>query len=108
MDMLPKMTDGVQCKVNGLKVLIVEDDLDCAESTAALLRLVGHHVTTAGNGLTAVTAVVTSQFDVVLLDIGLPGMTGCDIAKWLLSRSTINPPYLVAITGWDDEATRRT
>jgi DNA-binding response OmpR family regulator len=107
MYVLPKVSDGDQVEEIGLKVLIVEDDRDCAESTATLLRLAGHHVETASNGLTAVTAVVATQFDVVLLDIGLPGMTGCDIAEWLRSQCPLNPPFLVAVTAWADEQTRR-
>jgi two-component system, OmpR family, response regulator len=98
----------IEChRPNCLNVLVVEDDVDTAESTAELIRLLGHKAQIARNGLSAVTAVVGEQFDLVLLDIGLPGLTGHDIARWVSEKNVKNPPFLVALTGQKGEEARR-
>jgi two-component system CheB/CheR fusion protein len=60
----------------GLRILVVEDHADTAESLALLLRGEGHEVQVAPEGPAAVGAVQIAPPDVVLLDIGLPGMSG--------------------------------
>lgn len=90
--------NGVQ--PSGLNVLILDDDLDCADSTATLLGLFGHNVQIARNGLTAVSAVITDRFDVVLLDIGLPGMNGYDFARWLKSLNLSTRPFVIVVSGY--------
>lgn len=93
-------------KPSGLKVLILDDDVDCAESAAILLRLNGHEATTAHNGLGAVSAVIASSYDVMIVDIGLPGMSGFDFVTWVKGLAKNPPPLLIAVTGYCDEATR--
>src|SRR4051794_36702722 len=66
----------------GLAILIVEDRVDCAESMAMLLRLLGHEAEICRNGASAILAVHRNHFDVILLDIGLPGgPDGWEVAK---------------------------
>ena len=67
--------------MTGLRILIVEDNPDCAESMAMLLRLYGHEVEVARNSSTAWEKAQDHQADVVLLDIRLPGMLVAVIAR---------------------------
>jgi CheY-like chemotaxis protein len=71
------------------------------------LTLFGHAVQTAISGGDAVTALTKQRFDVVLLDISLPGMTGHDLAKWIRNQTHLRRPVLIALTGHGDEATRQ-
>jgi len=91
--------DPAREKASGLNILIVEDDIDYAESTAVLLNMAGHKVEITSTALGAVSAVVANQFDVVLLDLGLPGLSGLDIAKWVQGKESVSPPCLIALTG---------
>ena len=90
-----------------LHVLVVEDDADSAASLAQLLRLNGHEVRVAADGPAALQAAQESAPDVVLLDIGLPGMDGCEVARRLAERPAEKRPLFVAVTGHDGEDERR-
>jgi CheY-like chemotaxis protein len=87
-------------KANGLRILLVEDQPDCANSTTVLLRMWGHEVELAPDGPTALQMALTHQPDVVLLDIGLPGMDGWAVAKRLHDPANGKGPLLVALTGY--------
>lgn len=90
-----------------MRVLVVDDDADFAESLAKLLRYKGHEVHTAGNGLDAVAAFVGEPFDVIFLDVRLPGLTGHDLARWVKDHEGGRSPYLIAVTGAGSDADRR-
>jgi len=81
-----------------LRVLVVEDDPDCAECLALLLRVGGIAVEIAANGLAALASIQASPPDVVLMDIGLPDMNGYQVAR-CLREELAKPPLLVALTG---------
>jgi DNA-binding response OmpR family regulator len=81
-----------------LSILIVEDQPDTAETLAALLSLYGHKVRIAPCAREAYREVINDPPDVALLDIGLPGMDGWDLAAWL--KTVSKPPVLIAITGY--------
>ena len=68
---------------HSLRVLVVEDNVDAADSLSLLLRLYGHEVQVARSGPTALEMASAARPDVVLLDIGLPGMDGYEVAKRL-------------------------
>ncbi len=86
-----------------LRVLLVEDDPDNADSWALLLRLWGHTVQTAQDGLTALQAAQTAPPEVVFLDIGLPRMDGYAVAKQL--RQVLSTkPLLIALSGYCQES----
>jgi CheY-like chemotaxis protein len=94
---LPLHRDGHE----GLRILVVEDCLDSAESLATLLRLYGHRVVIAFNGIAALEAVQKAVHDVVLLDIGLPELNGWEVARRISELSPQGlPPLLVAMTGY--------
>jgi CheY-like chemotaxis protein len=91
----------------GLHVLVVEDDRDSAWSLAVLLRLDGHDVAVSGDGPAALRAARDRSPDVVLLDIGLPGMDGYELARQLAGQPAEKRPLLVAVTGWGAAADRQ-
>jgi PAS domain S-box-containing protein len=90
-----------------LRVLIVDDNIDAAESLALLLDMVGHETRTAPDGPTALGTAFTFLPDVVLLDIGLPGMSGYDVARQLRQAPGLSGVLLVAMTGWGQEDDQR-
>jgi PAS domain S-box-containing protein len=83
-----------------LCVLIVEDNIDAGDSLSVLLRLYGHEVHLARTGPTAVEIAVESQPDVVLLDIGLPGMDGYKVAQLLRAMPELRGTIMCALTGY--------
>ncbi len=82
------------------RVLIVEDNADTAESLAMLLRLDGAEVQIASDGPQALDVVAEYQPTVVLLDIGLPGMDGFELARRLRAHPSTADAFLVALTGY--------
>jgi CheY-like chemotaxis protein len=92
-----------------LLILVVEDNEDGAESTAALLQLHGHRVLVACDGAAAVSLAADAPPDVALLDICLPGLNGWEVARWLREQTagTGRRPLLIAVTGVGSDADRR-
>lgn len=82
-----------------IRVLIVEDDSDIRASLVGILELDGHSVRAAADGLAGLAAMDAERFDVALLDIGLPGMNGYELARQIRARSD-PPPFLIALTGY--------
>jgi CheY-like chemotaxis protein len=82
------------------RVLVVDDNVDHAESMATLLRLEGHEVHTAYDGLKALDAVSAMRPEVVLLDIGMPGLNGYETARRIRARSDAAGIKLIALSGW--------
>jgi two-component system CheB/CheR fusion protein len=90
-----------------LRLLVVEDHVDIAESMAMLLTLNGHQVRVVGDGPAALRAAGDEEPDIVLLDLGLPGMTGYEVAERLIARNPRKRPFLIAMTGFGSEDDRR-
>ena len=88
-----------------LRVLVVDDNIDAADSMAALLEMMGHQARVLYAGDTVGQEVQAWQPDCVLLDIGLPGKDGYQVAREL--RSQGSPIELVALTGWGGQEDRR-
>jgi CheY-like chemotaxis protein/anti-sigma regulatory factor (Ser/Thr protein kinase) len=89
-----------------LRILLVEDSRDNRESVAALLRLKGHHVLVAEDGLRGLAAIKTAQPEIALIDLGLPGLDGLQVARQ--ARGEQGPrPYLIALTGYGSDGDRR-
>ena len=82
------------------KILVVDDQVDAASILARLLRARGHQARYAGDGLAALAAIEADRPDVILLDIGLPGMNGYEIARRIRSEEGANHVLLVALTGY--------
>jgi PAS domain S-box-containing protein len=89
------------------RVLVVDDNTDAADSLSMLLRLLGHEVRVAYDGPTALAAAAGGWPDLVLLDIGMPGMDGYEVARRLRQRTDTADTKIVALTGWGQEEDRR-
>lgn len=93
-------------KARALSVLIVEDDDDTADSLAELLQIFGYQVRVARTGQEALALAATESPDVVFLDLWLPDMDGCEVARLFSSTEHGRPPLLIAVTGDGTEAGR--
>jgi PAS domain S-box-containing protein len=90
-----------------LRILLVEDNPDTAESFALLLRLGGHEVRVASDGLRALDEVEGFSPDVAFLDVGLPGIDGYELAARLRAHRACADATLVALTGYGREEDKR-
>lgn len=91
----------------GLRVLVVDDNRDSAESLARIVAMSGHQVRVAYNGEDALAAAESDPPDLVLLDIGLPGLNGYDVAERIRRDPRLREAKLVAVTGWGQSEDRR-
>jgi CheY-like chemotaxis protein len=90
------------------RVLVVDDNKDAARSLARLLRReYAHEVTVAHDGPGAIAQAEAFKPDVVLLDIGLPGLNGYEVAATLRGRREFAHTLIVALTGWGQEHDRK-
>jgi signal transduction histidine kinase len=92
--------DTVAEQQRGLHILVVDDNVDAADSLSILLEMSGHKVRTAFDGPGALAECRIRQPDVVLLDIGLPGMDGYEVARRLKRIPAMSDSLLIAITGY--------
>ncbi|HET6584651.1 MAG TPA: response regulator [Nannocystaceae bacterium] len=83
-----------------LRILVVEDNDDSRDMLQMLLEGQGHSVDVAGDGLTGLERLLASVHDVALVDVGLPGIDGYDLARRLRERRPGSSPRLVALTGY--------
>ncbi len=105
-----KITPSSRTTKTGLpkrRVLVVDDNVDAALSTTALLKAWGHEVRTAHSGPAALEAARTFLPEFLLLDIGLPGMSGYDVARHLRSLPSLQGLVIAAITGYGQESDRQ-
>jgi signal transduction histidine kinase/integral membrane sensor domain MASE1/AmiR/NasT family two-component response regulator len=89
------------------RVLVVDDNVDAAESLAAVLRLAGQDVRVSHDGAAALDAAGADRPDVVFLDIGMPGMDGYEVARNMRRDPALRDVVLIALTGWGQEEDRR-
>jgi CheY-like chemotaxis protein len=85
---------------------VVDDNRDAADNLALLCRMTGHVVDVAYDGPTALARASTFRPDVLLLDIGLPGRDGYEVAREL-RRSSTYPLHIIAMTGYGRDEDRR-
>ena len=90
-----------------LRVLVVDDNVDTVLSFSMLLEALGHDVRTAHDGLTGVQTAIDYRPDVALLDIGLPGLNGYEVAKRIRQHPVLKHVVLVAVTGYGQDADRQ-
>jgi signal transduction histidine kinase/ActR/RegA family two-component response regulator len=91
----------------GLRILVVDDNVDAADALALLLTRDGHHVAVCYDGPSAARRQLDDPHDVVLLDIGLPGASGHEVARTIRAAEGDTPALLVALTGWGQPPDRR-
>jgi PAS domain S-box-containing protein len=90
-----------------VRVLVVDDNADVAEGLMMLLELLGHRVRVAHDGLAALEAVRANAPDLMLVDIGLPGMDGYEVARNVRQDSRLKGVVLVALTGYGRDEDKR-
>jgi CheY-like chemotaxis protein len=93
-------------KAAGSRILVVDDSLDSAETLGELLKIWGHEVRLAHDGPSAVDAAREYLPEVILLDIGLPGMDGFAVATQL-RKEGLGGRLLVALTGYGERQDRQ-
>lgn len=89
------------------RILLVDDNVDGANTLAKLLEMSGHEVQVAYDGPTGIQAAKTFSPDIVLLDIGLPGMDGYEVARRLREQPDLNQVPLIAVSGYAREEDRQ-
>lgn len=89
------------------RILVVDDNRDSADSLAVLLRLVGHEVRTAYDGVEGVEAAERYRPEIILLDIGMPKLNGHDACRRIRAQKWSENMVLIALTGWGQEEDRR-
>ena len=89
------------------RILVVDDNVDSATTLGTLLRFLGGEVQVAHDGPAALEAIERYRPDVVLLDIGMPGMDGFEVARRVRERDEFSRMTLIALTGWGQEEDRR-
>jgi CheY-like chemotaxis protein len=88
---------------DGRRLLVVDDNQDAAETLETLLQSLGATVATAGNGREALAQFTRFEPDAVLLDIGMPGMDGYEVARRIRALPAGAGTPLIAVTGWGQQ-----
>ena len=89
------------------RILVVDDNVDAVESLAMLLKADGHDVRTAHDGARALELAESFHPELIVLDIGLPGMNGYELAQRIRARPDLGAPTLVALTGYGQQEDRK-
>jgi PAS domain S-box-containing protein len=89
------------------RILVVDDHTDAADSLVQLLRVEGHDVRIARSGSEAILAATSDPPEVILLDLGMPGMDGYEAARWIRTDPAARNTTIIAVTGWGQEEDRR-
>jgi signal transduction histidine kinase/CheY-like chemotaxis protein len=104
---MPPQAKGTTPKaLSGCRILVVDDNVDSADSLGDLLAIMGNDVRTAHDGLAAVETAEAFHPELVLLDIGLPKLNGYDVAQQLRQQPWGRDLTLVALTGWGQDEDR--
>ncbi|MBZ5710550.1 PAS domain S-box protein [Nannocystis pusilla] len=90
----------------GRRVLVVDDNEDSTTTMAIMLRLLGHDVRTARDGLDAVAEAEAFRPDVILMDMGMPRLNGYDATRRIRAQPWGGGIFVVALTGWGQESDR--
>ena len=88
------------------RILVVDDNHDAADTLATLLQMGGAEVEIAYDGPSALEAIEAFRPRVVVLDLGMPGMNGYEVARWIRHRRDLDKTTLIALTGWGAQADR--
>jgi CheY-like chemotaxis protein/two-component sensor histidine kinase len=94
-------------ETDGLRVLVVDDNLDSAESLSQVMRILGYAVAVANDGAEAVEMAASWRPAVVLMDIGMPRMSGLEAARAIREHAGGDRPWLIALSGWGQAEDRR-
>ncbi|WP_425618153.1 PAS domain S-box protein [Anatilimnocola sp. NA78] len=105
----PRATGGAELPSakSSLRVLIVDDNQDGANSLALMLKIIGNDTCTAYDGEEGVNAAATYRPDVILFDIGLPKLNGYEACRRIREQPWGQQPVIIAVTGWGQDEDRR-
>jgi signal transduction histidine kinase/CheY-like chemotaxis protein len=104
---MPWQGDSIEASPNGLRVMVVDDNADAAHMLALFLEAAGHDVIVEHDSKRALERAPIEQPDVCLLDIGLPGIDGHELARCLKAHPRTAKSVLIAITGYGQEQDRK-
>jgi len=90
----------------GLHIVVADDNVDAAIMLASVLEAIGHRAETVHDGLSALRKIVADRPDLAIVDIGMPGLNGYEVAKQIRSQPAMAGTLLVALTGWGGELDR--
>lgn len=99
----PALPERRAAQRRSFRILVVDDNTDAAESLSLLLQLNAHEIRTATNGRDALLAAQEFVPDIVFLDIGMPGMTGFELAAQLRAMPQLAGITIAAVTGWGSD-----
>ena len=102
----PTVPTDIEPAVTRHRALVVDDNRDSADSMAAFLRLLGHEVQTAHDGIEAIRAAQQLRPDLILMDIGMPRLNGYDATRRIREEPWGEQMVIVALTGWGQDADR--
>lgn len=91
---------------DALRVVLVDDNADILESLAMVIQLLGHQSECCNDGEQGIERIASWKPHLALVDVGLPGISGHDVARAVRSSGAPDMPYLVAMTGWSRDEDR--
>lgn len=97
---------NVERHQNVRRVLIIDDNADAASLLSMVVSAYGHEAEVANSGRAGLLLAQDFHPDIVFLDIGMPEMSGYDVAVALRLLPTLEHVYIAAVTGWNDASTR--
>jgi PAS domain S-box-containing protein len=103
----PALPEANKSATRSLRVLVADDNVDMVESLAMVMKSLGHDVRKAYDGSVALGEALDYRPDIMLLDIGLPGLDGYQLATRIREQPSLQHVVLVAFTGYGDESARQ-
>jgi DNA-binding response OmpR family regulator len=86
------------------KILIIDDNLDGGNTLKIYLQLLGYQMTLVSTGTAALESFADETYDFIILDIGLPDMTGYEVARQIRAMPKGDLPFILAASGWNSES----
>lgn len=102
---IPEPTKPIEVKGKA-QILVVDDNVDTVRGMAILLNLAGHEVVAAHDGPAAIEVARTCRPQIILLDLGLPGMSGYEVARRLRQEQASRDALIIAVSGYGQEEDR--
>lgn len=101
------MSEQTGLSAAAFRILVADDNVDAASCLAVLLEAMGNETRIAHDGIEAVRLAEAFQPDIILLDIGMPGLNGFDACSRIRAQPSSQGVFIVALTGWTQEETKQ-